>query len=190
MSPVPSIEMRWPSMFLPPGERSGRARRGGCERERARRIGHEPAAAYRLVHSAVRQDPGEAVEQPHEPGSTTVDAVVATPGGIHPEHDPLAMSVLDHPADELDGPVRLVILPAERAVVLAVRPGRQQLPVIAAIDDLVDVAQHDVSRRDAVIAQDPDLLERARAVLAVGEDRDARSAMGLGCGLEHASVTG
>ena len=62
--------------------------------------------------------------------------------------------------------------------------------MIAAIDDPVDVAQHDVSRRDAVVAQDPDLLEGARAMLAVGEDRDARPAVGLGGGLEHAQVSG
>ncbi len=43
---------------------------------------------------------------------------------------------------------------------------------------------------DAVVAQGPDLLEGTGAVLAVGEDRDARSAMGLGGGLEHAPVAG
>src|SRR5215204_5258188 len=173
MNPVPIIEMRWPSMVPPRTERSGGARWSGRERERARRIGHEQACADRLVHPGVRQEPGEAVEQPYEPGSATVDPVVATARGVHPEDDPIAVPILDHPADELEGPVGLVVLPTERAVVLAVRPGRQQFAVIAPIDDLVDVAQDDVPRCDAVVAQDADLFEGTGAVLAVGQDRDA-----------------
>ena len=117
-----------------------------------------------------------------------MDPVVATARGVHPEDDPLAVPILDHPADELEGPVRLVVLPAERAVVLAVRPGRQQFAVIAAIDDLVDMAQDDVPGGNPVVAQDADLLEGTGAVLAVGQDRDARAPVGLGRGLEHAPV--
>ena len=56
------------------------------------------------------------------------------------------------------------------------------------IDDLVDMAQDDVARRDPVLAEEADLLQGAGAVLAVGQDRGARPAVGLGRRLEHAPV--
>src|SRR5687767_10104170 len=103
---------------------SGGARRWGRERERPLRIGHEQSMASRLVHAGIGEQPGEPVEQPPEAGPAAMDAVVATARGVHPKDDPFAVTILGHPADELHGPVRLV-LPAERAVVLAIDAGRQ-----------------------------------------------------------------
>ena len=91
---------------------------------------------------------------------------------------------------QLDGAVRLVVRQRNEPSYSANAPVASSSPVIAPVDDLVDVAQHDVVGGDAVVAQDADLLEGARAVLAVGEDRDARPAMGLGRGLEDAPVRG
>ena len=39
------------------------------------------------------------------------------------------------------------VAPAERSVVFGERAGRRQLAVVAAVDDLVDVAEGDVLRR-------------------------------------------
>ena len=52
-------------------------------------------------------------------------------------------------------------------------PGRQHRPVIAAIHDLVDVAEDDVRRVHAELRQQLDLLDAAGAGLAMGEDRNA-----------------
>ena len=60
--------------------------------------------------------------------------------------------------------------------------------MIPAIDDLVDVAEHDVRWVDARIPEHLDLLDRAAAGLAMGEDRGPCPPMGRrGC-LEHPPI--
>ena len=60
--------------------------------------------------------------------------------------------------------------------------------MVAAVDDLVDVAERDVRRVDAVVGQEADLLERAGARFAVGQDRCAGPPVRGGRRLEHPPV--
>ena len=60
--------------------------------------------------------------------------------------------------------------------------------MVAAVDDLVDVAERDVLRGDAQVGQEPDLLERAGAGLAMRQDRRAGPAMGRRGGREYHAV--
>ena len=82
------------------------------------------------------------------------------------------------------------IAPAERLVVDGERATREQLAVIAPVDDLVDVAERDVLRRDPGVDEDADLLEGARAGLAVGVDGHAGPNVGRGGGTEDRQVAG
>ena len=107
------------------------------------------------------------------PGRAIVDVVVAPPRGVHPEQDLAVQAVLDGPLQQLERAVRL--LPAERLVVLAERAAPQQLAVIAAVDDLVDVAEGDVLGRDAAVGQEPELLEGARSRPRSGSGSARRS---------------
>ena len=65
------------------------------------------------------------------------------------------------------------IAPAERAVVFGECAGRQEFPVVLAVDDLVDVAEHDVPGIHAVVDQQADLFEGPGATLAVRQERGA-----------------
>ena len=112
-----------------------------------------------------------------------MDPVIATPCRVHADDDPVGEAVLGHPFDQLHGAVRAVA-PAERLVVLGERAGREQLAVIAAVDDLVDVAERDVLPGTPSSSSRRDLLEGARAALAVGEDRAAGPVVRRGRRLE------
>ncbi len=91
------------------------------------------------------------------------------------------------PGQQVQRPVRSVA-PAERLVVDDERAGVQHRPVVAAVGDLVDVAQADVPRVDAEVGQQAKLLQPAGPGLAMGEERCARPPMRRGCRLEHAPV--
>ncbi len=57
-----------------------------------------------------------------------------------------------------------------------------------AIDDLVDVRQDDMSWVHAAVGQEADLFRATGPVLAVGEDRNARPAVGVGRGGKRALI--
>src|SRR6476620_9549976 len=82
------------------------------------------------------------------------------------------MAILRCPLELLERSVRS-IAPAEGLVVDGESTCGEQVAVIAAIDDLVDVAQRDPLGWDARVGQDTELPERARAPLAVRLDGDA-----------------
>ena len=158
----------------------------GREGERPRRILHEQSMPDGLVQPALDHERGEPVEQPGQARGAIVDVVVAPPCGVHPEQDLAVQAVLDGPLQQLERAVRL--LPAERLVVLPERATPQQLAVVAAVDDLVDVAERDVLRRDAVVGQEPELLEGAGPGLAMGQDRHPGREMGERGRLEDAPI--
>ena len=124
--------------------------RAGLSTKNRRRIG---ASRPRASISSLK--PPEQVGQPRR---SAVRDVVALARGVHPEHDLAGLAVLDRPLEELEGAVRRVA-PAEALVVDDRRAGREQLAVVAAVDDLVDVGERDPLRRDPRVAEQPDLLE-------------------------------
>ena len=129
------------------------------------------------VDAALLEQVAEAAQQVAETGRTAVCAVVALPRGVHPEHHLTGPPVRDGRLEEVEGAVRAVA-PPERLVVDDGRAGRQQLAVVAAVLDLVDVAERDPLDRDAGLGQEADLLQRPGPGLAVGVDGHAGPRVG------------
>ena len=81
------------------------------------------------------------------PGLPPYARPVALAGGVEPEHEPVAEAVLEHPSQERQGAVVGVGRPAEGLVVLDEDAARQELAVVAAVDDLVGVREGDGAGR-------------------------------------------
>jgi hypothetical protein len=62
--------------------------------------------------------------------------------------------------------------------------------VVAAVHDLVDVAQGDMREIDAEVGEKADLLQGPAAAFAMGEDRDPGPAVRLGRRFEDSSIAG
>jgi hypothetical protein len=77
--------------------------------------------------------------------------------------------------------------PAETLVVFDERARREELPVVAPVDDPIRVTERHVRRLDPVVHEESDLLQATRAVRAVGQDRAASPSMGGGSSFEDTS---
>ncbi len=116
---------------------------GVAEGEHPCRVRHEQAMEVVLAEPVLAQGVAERAEQEREPGRPAERRPVTTARGIVAQDDVVEQPILGQPVEELERAVR-GIAPAEGAVVLERRTRRAQLPVVAAVDDLVDVAQRDV----------------------------------------------
>ena len=97
--------------------------------------------------AALRHRGGEVGEQPGHAGRAAVDRPVAPAGGVHAQRDPVAEAVLERPRRAGERAVLAAGRPAEALVVLDHRARREDLALVAAVDDLVGVGQDDVPGR-------------------------------------------
>ena len=112
-----------------------------------------------LAEPVLAQGVAERAEQPREPGRSAERRPVTTARGIDAQHD-VVDAARPRPATRGAGACRSAASPQRKAPSYSsVAPVAQQLPVVAAIDDLVDVAQRDVRGVHAAVRQHLDLLE-------------------------------